>query len=91
MIYQFYTIVLKNSADELLICKLVSDDFVIKLAKMDFIPDLMLDEIEPYRINLIKAYLGTVNREVVKYMVIQDRFKVFEECVKIYKGKAGTV
>ena len=30
------------------------------------------EELEAYRINLIKAYLSRVNYEIVKYMVIQD-------------------
>ena len=48
-------------------------------------------ELEPYQINLIKAYLGTTSHEAVKYMVIEDQFKVFQECVTLYQGKAGTV
>lgn len=61
-IIQFYTLLIINCKDELLICKLVSDDFVIEMCQLKEMDHSMAVELEAYRINLIKAYLGTVTR-----------------------------
>lgn len=34
--------------------------------------------------------MGRITPEVVKYMVLQDKFKVFEACVTIYNSKLGS-
>lgn len=50
----------------------------------------MAADLEAYRINLIKAYMSTITPETVKYMVLQDKFKVFYICVELYYSKIGT-
>lgn len=76
-IIQFYTMILINCKDELLICKMVSDDFVVEMCEFHHIRHELASELEAYRINLIKSYMGRITPEVVKYMVLQDKFKVF--------------
>lgn len=61
LIVQFYTLLIINCKDELLICKLVSDDFVIKMCQLTGVAPKVISELEPYRINLIKAYMGTIS------------------------------
>lgn len=88
---QLFTLLLTNCNNELLVAKLVSDDLVIELALMSQPHTLELDELNPYRINLFKAYLAATNQETIKYMVINDRFMVFEECVRMLEQPLGMV
>lgn len=89
-IIQFYTMLIINCKDELLICKLVSDDFVLKMCKLEQLHPALAADLEPYRINLIKAYMSRITPEVIKYMVVQDKFRVFEACVLLFTGKLGS-
>lgn len=34
--------------------------------------------------------MGTITTEVVKYMVVQDKFKVFQTCVQLYLNRMGS-
>ena len=47
------------------------------MCKMENIHATLASDVEAYRINLIRAYLSQINPESIKYMVIQDKFKVF--------------
>lgn len=44
-----------------------------------------IEEINSYKIALIKAYVSRINEETIKYMVIKDRMQIFENCVTLYE------
>lgn len=56
---------------------------------MENIHATLASDVEAYRINLIRAYLSQINPESIKYMVIQDKFKVFETCIQLFSAKLG--
>jgi hypothetical protein len=40
-------------------------------------PNVEIEEINSYKIALIKAYVSRINQETIKYMVIKDRMRIF--------------
>lgn len=45
---------------------------------------LDVEEINSYKIALIKAYVSRINEETIKYMILGERMKIFENCVHLY-------
>jgi hypothetical protein len=68
-IIHFYTFLLLNCNNELVLCKIVSDSFVLELAEvyLDVViknklsNQLDVEEINSYKIALIKAYVSRIN------------------------------
>jgi hypothetical protein len=48
-------------------------------------PRVEVEEVNSYKIALIKAYVGRINSETIKYMVVNDRMRIFENCVILYE------
>lgn len=71
----------------------MSDSFVVELTEVSLsslgkdihnqIADI--EEINSYKIALIKAYVSRIGEETIKYMVINDRMRIFENCVTLYE------
>ena len=48
-------------------------------------PKIDIEEVNSYKIALIKAYVSRIGEETIKYMVINDRMRIFENCVSLYE------
>lgn len=46
--------------------------------------NLDIEEINAYKIALIKAYISTINEETIKYMILEDQIPIFHNCISIY-------
>jgi hypothetical protein len=88
-ILHFYSFLLLNCQNELVLCKIVSDPFVLELTEV--LPDRLhsagqsplvdVEEVNSYKIALVKAYVSRLGAETGKYMVVGDRLRIFESCV----------
>lgn len=76
-----------------MLCKIVSDSFVVELTEVHLDSlgrgivnhNVEIEEINSYKIALIKAYVSRINPETIKYMVLNDRMRIFENCVSLYE------
>lgn len=74
-----------NCKNELVLCKIVSDSFVVELTEVHLDSlgtgivnhNIEIEEINSYKIALIKAYVSRINPETIKYMVLNDRMRIF--------------
>ena len=65
-ILHFFTFLLNNCMNELVICKIVSDSLVLQLTEVSLKPKteqllVDLDEVNSYKIALIKAYVSRID------------------------------
>lgn len=71
----------------------MSDSFVLELTEvyLDVVmknkgsSQVDVEEINSYKIALIKAYVSRINDETIKYMIINDRMRIFENCIHLYE------
>jgi hypothetical protein len=76
-ILHFYTFLLLNCKNELVLCKLVSAPLVLALTRFPSPQQPHMQDLDSYRIALLRAYVQRLDSETVKYMMVGDRLPVF--------------
>jgi len=77
-IIHFFTFLLINCGNELVTCKIVSTKLVVEMTEvyLDRVEasginqNIDFEEVNSYKIALIKAYVSRLDSETIKYMII---------------------